>query len=80
MPALAWYLLQRAITRAHGSGSLLAKALGNDIKGKITALLYVPAIALAFASPWISLAIYALVAAVWLIPDRRIEHAFAVES
>jgi uncharacterized membrane protein len=79
MPAIAWYLLQKAITRTHGMASVLAKALGNDIKGKITALLYVAAIALAFVSPWISLAIYALVALIWLIPDRRIEHAIATE-
>ena len=60
--------------------SVLAKALGRDLKGKISPLLYVVAIALAFARPWISLAIYALVAVMWLIPDRRIEHAIAVET
>jgi uncharacterized membrane protein len=80
MPALAWYLLQNAIIRKHGMGSVLAKALGRDLKGKISSVLYVVAIALAFVSPWISLAIYALVAVMWLIPDRRIERAIAVES
>jgi uncharacterized membrane protein len=80
MPALAWYLLQAAINRTHGAASLLAKALGHDIKGKISLLLYVLAIVLALASPWISVAIYALVAAIWLIPDRRIERAIAIES
>ena len=80
MPALAWYLLQKAITRKHGMESVLAKALGRDLKGKISPVLYVVAIALAFVSPWISLAIYALVAVMWLIPDRRIEHAIAVET
>jgi uncharacterized membrane protein len=80
MPALAWYVLQNAIIRTHGSASVLAKALGSDIKGKISAVLYWLAIALAFVSPWISLAIYAVVAAIWLIPDRRIEHAIALES
>ena len=80
MPALAWSLLQKAITRKHGMESVLAKALGTDLKGKISPVLYVVAIALAFVSPWISLAIYALVAVMWLIPDRRIEHAIAVES
>lgn len=79
MPALAWYLLQKAITRAHGMQSLLAKALGSDLKGKITPVFYVAAIVLAFVSPWISLGIYALVALIWLVPDRRIEHAIAVE-
>jgi uncharacterized membrane protein len=78
-PAIAWYLLQKAITRKHGMESVLAKALGSDLKGKISPVLYVVAIVLAFVSPWISLAIYALVAVIWLVPDRRIEHAIAVE-
>ena len=80
MPALAWYLLQKAIIRKQGMGSVLAKALGRDLKGKMSSVLYVAAIALAFVSPWMSLGIYALVAVMWLIPDRRIEHAIVVES
>jgi uncharacterized membrane protein len=79
MPALAWYVLQKAIIRKHGTESVLAKALGHDLKGKMSSVLYVVAIALAFVSPWISLAIYALVAVMWLKPDRRLEHAIAVE-
>ena len=79
-PAIAWYLLQRAIIRTHGTASVLAKALGHDVKGKISPLLYLLAIALAFVSPWISVAIYAVVAMIWLVPDRRIEHAIAIES
>jgi len=79
MPGLAWLLLQNAITRKHGMESVLAKALGRDLKGKISGVLYVAAIMLAFVSPWISLAIYALVALIWLMPDRRIEHAIAAE-
>ena len=75
MPAIAYYLLQKAITRTHGVASTLAKALGSDIKGKISLLFYIAAILLALASPWISLALYTLVALIWLIPDRRIEHA-----
>ena len=80
MPAVAWYLLQKAITRTHGTESILAKALGRDIKGKISPAFYIAAIVLAFVSPWISLALYALVAVMWLVPDRRIEHAIAIES
>ena len=80
MPALAWYVLQKAIIRKHGTESVLAKALGRDLKGKMSSVLYVVAIALAFVSPWISLAIYALVAVMWLIPDRRIEDVIAVEG
>src|SRR6266446_3788489 len=70
MPALAWYLLQKAITRTHGRQSTLAKALGRDIKGKISPICYIAAIVLAFISPWISLAIYTVVAVMWFIPDR----------
>ena len=75
MPAIAYYLLQKAITRTHGAQSTLARALGSDIKGKISPLLYISAIALALVSPWISVAIYTLVAVIWLVPDRRIERA-----
>jgi len=75
MPALAYYLLQLAIVRKQGASSALAKALGSDVKGKISPVLYVTAIPLAFLSPWISCAIYLLVALIWLIPDRRIEQA-----
>ena len=77
MPALAWYILQLAILRNEGEHSLLARALGGDLKGKISPALYLAAIALAFVSPWISCAIYAGVALMWLIPDRRIEDAIA---
>jgi len=75
MPAIAYYLLQRAIMRKQGSRSLLANALGSDIKGKISPVLYAAGIALAFFVPWASVAIYALVAVMWLVPDRRIENA-----
>jgi uncharacterized membrane protein len=73
MPAIAYYLLQKAILRKQGSESLLANALGTDIKGKISPVLYALAILLAFVSPWISIAIYVMVAVIWLVPDRRIE-------
>jgi uncharacterized membrane protein len=76
MPAIAYYLLERAILRKQGSESVLANALGTDIKGKISPVLYVAAIILAFLSPWISIAIYVMVAVIWLVPDRRIENAF----
>ncbi len=77
MPAVAYYLLQIAIVRAHGSEGALATALGSDFKGKISPVLYLAAIALAFVLPWISHAIYVLVALMWLVPDRRIEKALA---
>lgn len=75
LPAIAYYLLQRAIIHRHGAHSVLAHALGRDLKGKISPLLYLVAIGAAFVVPWVSLAIYFLVAVLWLIPDRRIEAA-----
>ena len=75
MPAIAYYLLQKAITRTQGPESTLARALGSDVKGKISPVLYLAAIALVSVSPWISMALYTLVALMWLIPDRRIEKA-----
>jgi uncharacterized membrane protein len=73
MPAIAYYLLQRAIIHQQGAHSVLAKALGSDIKGKISPIVYIVGIALAFVNPWLSIALYALVAVMWLVPDRRIE-------
>ena len=73
MPAIAYYLLQKAIVHQQGAHSVLAHALGGDIKGKLSPLLYCAAIVLAFVSPWISIALYVLVAVMWLVPDRRIE-------
>jgi uncharacterized membrane protein len=73
--AIAYYLLQMAIMRQQGAQSVLARALGSDVKGKISPLLYLAGIVLAFAIPWLSVAIYALVAVIWLIPDHRIEKA-----
>jgi uncharacterized membrane protein len=75
MPAIAYFLLQKAILRKQGSESVLASALGADIKGKISPVLYAAAIILAFVSSWISIAIYVMVAVMWLVPDRRIENA-----
>ena len=73
MPAIAYYLLQKAIVHQQGKHSVLASALGRDFKGKISVLLYAAAVVLAFVDAWLSIAIYALVAVMWLIPDRRIE-------
>ena len=75
MAAIAYYVLQRAIIAREGARSLLASALGRDWKGKLSPIAYLAAIPLAFVNPWISSALYVLVALVWLIPDRRIERA-----
>ncbi|MEO8597126.1 MAG: TMEM175 family protein [Candidatus Solibacter sp.] len=73
MAAIAYYLLQRAIVASQGANSLLRSALGSDWKGKLSPLTYLAAIPLAFVSPWISGALYGMMALIWLIPDRRIE-------
>jgi uncharacterized membrane protein len=79
MPAMAYYLLQKAIMHRQGAHSVLAEALGSDIKGKISPILYVAGIVLAFVSPWTSIALYVLVAVIWLVPDRRIENTIGRE-
>jgi uncharacterized membrane protein len=71
--AIAYTLLQTAIIRYQGEGSALKAAVGRDRKGKLSALLYVMAIPLAFVDRWISIAIYVLIALVWVVPDPRIE-------
>lgn len=73
MPAIAYYLLQSAIMHKQGERSILARAVGRDIKGKISPLLYFAALVLAFVSPPASVAIDVFVAVMWLVPDRRIE-------
>ncbi len=75
MAALAYWLLARAIIAADGPDSLLARAIGKDRKGTLSVLVYLLAIPLAFVNQWLSQAIYVGVALVWLVPDRRIEHA-----
>ncbi len=80
MSAVAYWVLQNTLRRVHGNDSVLARALGRDVKGKGSLLLYAAAIPLAFVSSWISGAIYVLVALMWLIPDRRIERALAGEA
>lgn len=71
MPAIAYSLLQLAITKTHG-GSALKRALGRDFKGKLSPFLYITAIIFAFFVPLISYILYAVVALMWTIPDRRI--------
>jgi len=73
MAAIAYWILQRTIIATEGPHSLLATAVGRDIKGKISPLLYAVAIPSAFFEQWIAGGLYVLVALLWLIPDRRIE-------
>ena len=75
LAAISYYILQQFIIASQGSNSILKKAVGGDWKGKVSPLLYAVAIPSAFWRQWISLAIYVIVALIWLIPDRRIEKA-----
>jgi len=75
MPALAWYGLQLAIFRVQASNSMLRAAIGRDLKGKVSPLLYLAGILSAFLDARIANAIYVLAALLWFIPDRRIERA-----
>ncbi|MEQ1506265.1 MAG: TMEM175 family protein [Myxococcota bacterium] len=75
MCAIAYTLLQVAIVRLHGPSSPIARALGADWKGKLSLALYVAAIGLAFVQEWLADALYVAVAAIWFIPDRRLEPA-----
>jgi uncharacterized membrane protein len=78
--ALAYFALQTAIIRDEGRDSLLAGAIGRDLKGKASPVLYSTAIALSFVNRWLSMALYVLVALIWLVPDRRVERMIALAS
>jgi uncharacterized membrane protein len=69
----AYFILTRALLASHAPDSLLARALGRDFKGRLSLALYALAIAVAFVLPWLAGTLYATVAIIWLVPDRRIE-------
>ncbi|CAH2789468.1 MAG: Integral membrane protein [uncultured Caballeronia sp.] len=71
MMAIAWYILTRTLISIHAENSALERAVGADRKSKLSVVLYLTAIAVSFWQPWIAAVIYALVAAGWLVPDRR---------
>jgi len=73
MSAVAFTILARALVAIHGQESILATALGNDLKSKVSLVFYAVAIPLAFVNSWLAGALYVVVAAIWLVPDRRIE-------
>ena len=78
LAAVAYLILQRAIIR-HGGGAL-AQMIGADLKGRLSPLLYVSGVGLSFVRPWLAELAYALVAVIWLVPDRRIERALAARG
>ena len=74
LSALAYFILERRIVAAQGQGGVLARAIGGDLKGKASPLLYVAGIAAVwFVGPWLGMAFFVAVALIWLVPDRRIE-------
>ena len=75
--AVAYFVLTRALLALHPPGSPLALAIGSDRKGRLSAIAYLVAVALAFLAPWAAIAVYVLVALVWLVPDRRITRVVA---
>jgi uncharacterized membrane protein len=79
LAALAYHVLQLAIFHVEG-GSGLRQALGRDLKGKISPLLYLFGIALAFVNPWLAMLTFTSVAIIWLVPDRRVERYLATRE
>ncbi len=77
LAACAYYLLSQLLVARHGAESPLARALGSDLKGKLSVLFYVLGIAVAFPVPLLACAIYVVVAVMWLVPDRRIERVLS---
>jgi uncharacterized membrane protein len=77
MAGVAYYFLVRAILAHHGKDSRVANALGSDIKGKVSVLLYLVALPMAFINRWVAGGIYVLVAIVWFVPDTRIERGLS---
>jgi len=73
MSGFAYYVLERVLIAQHGSDSVLARAVGVDVKGILSNVIYAAAIALAFVAPLVSCALYVVVAIMWVIPDPRIE-------
>ncbi len=80
MAAIAYWGLQQIIIASQGPDSLLKRAVGSDWKGKLSPVIYAAAIPIAFRSQWVSQGLYVLVALVWLVPDRRIEHVLTGEG
>ena len=77
MAALAYLILQTLIIREHGRDSKLAQAIGSDVKGKVSLVIYVIAIGVSLVQPSIAGCLYIAVAVMWLIPDPRLQKAFA---
>jgi len=79
LAAISYFLLQDQILRTHGKNSPLAKAIGNDVKGKISTVIYSIGIGVSFYNSWIAGFMYLAVAIMWLVPDKRIEKALKMQ-
>jgi uncharacterized membrane protein len=75
MCGVSYYMLERVLIAHQSKDSALALAMGKDIKGVLSVVIYAVAIAMALVNPWISCALYVCVALMWFIPDRRVERA-----
>ncbi len=73
MSAIAYFILQNAILKHHGDDFPLKNAIGKDLKGKASAVIYIAALALAFVNSWLAVGCYVIVAIIWFVPDKRIE-------
>jgi len=80
MASIAYLILQRMIIASEGKSSMLARAIGKDIKGRLSWLIYAAAIPVAFVNQWLAQIFYVFVALMWLVPDRRIEDALSGAS
>ena len=75
MAGIAYYRWTHSLMLHHGKGSALAEAFGSDVKGKASIVLYLAGIGMTFVQPWLGFALYASVAIMWLVPDRRMQRA-----
>ncbi len=78
LAAIAYYILARSLVSLHGADSVIARALGRDFKGKISIVIYIASMPLAFLRPALALALFVVVAIMWLVPDPRIEKTLGV--
>src|ERR1043166_7862702 len=77
LQAISYYILTRVLLSIHPSDSVLAQALGSDFKGKISVVINLAAILLAFVKVWLACSLFVLVMVIWVVPDRRIERTVA---
>ncbi len=77
--AIAYYVLQRRMMRLPVTGPRLRDVVGNDLKGKLSPVIYLTGILLAFVEPWLGLVPFIAVALIWLVPDRRVERYLAAQ-